>query len=566
MRHLLGIILTVFIWQTAHAQDPTFILEQEKTGPGDSVRICLAVNDFENIISAQFTITWDSSILAYAKVDDITLPGTDKSNFNEEIIASGKLPFVWFNLSGEGSSLQDGTTLFCLYFVAIGELGDSSLIDFTNAPTPIEIGKIDNSIINSVPLNLSLGKVDIVENPIEVVAELQELSCFENPEGSITLNTQNGIPPISYNWEGPDGFSSSEQNIAQLVSGMYNLTVSDSIGRSSTYAYSISGPGAPLSATSTETPSGCNEANGQVRILASGGTAPYVYELNGNQNSTGVFNSLPSGDYVILVTDANNCMTDIFANIGQQTAGGETLDLGPDQLLCQGDSVTLSATGNFLTYQWFWDNQLLEANGPNLVVATEGSYRLEAQTQDGCRLSDELIVSFSRLEGSASGDTEIERGDSTQLNASNGQNYQWTPSEGLSCTDCRSPKAAPENTTTYLVDFATIDGCPASDSVVVRVTVPEDELRFEPVTFLSPNGDGQNDELYFPGLESYKSNDLNIYSRWGQLIFSKIDYQISGALWDGTLRGQPLPAGVYYYILRVDEQNITVKRNLTIVY
>jgi gliding motility-associated-like protein len=116
------------------------------------------------------------------------------------------------------------------------------------------------------------------------------------------------------------------------------------------------------------------------------------------------------------------------------------------------------------------------------------------------------------------------------------------------------------------VDFATIDGCPASDSVVVRVTVPEDELRFEPVTFLSPNGDGQNDELYFPGLESYKSNDLNIYSRWGQLIFSKIDYQISGALWDGTLRGQPLPAGVYYYILRVDEQNITVKRNLTIVY
>jgi gliding motility-associated-like protein len=300
--------------------------------------------------------------------------------------------------------------------------------------------------------------------------------------------------------------------------------------------------------------------------LASGGTAPYVYELNGNQNSTGVFNSLPSGDYVILVTDANNCMTDIFANIGQQTAGGETLDLGPDQLLCQGDSVTLSATGNFLTYQWFWDNQLLEANGPNLVVATEGSYRLEAQTQDGCRLSDELIVSFSRLEGSASGDTEIERGDSTQLNASNGQNYQWTPSEGLSCTDCRSPKAAPENTTTYLVDFATIDGCPASDSVVVRVTVPEDELRFEPVTFLSPNGDGQNDELYFPGLESYKSNDLNIYSRWGQLIFSKIDYQISGALWDGTLRGQPLPAGVYYYILRVDEQNITVKRNLTIVY
>lgn len=566
MRYFFIIILILSTGFSIHAQDPTFILEQEKTGPGGSVRICLSVKDFTNIISAQFTISWDSTVLAYAKVDNISLPGTDASNFNEDNSASGQLPFVWFNLNGEGTSLEDGTTIFCLYFVAIGELGDSSLIDFTNSPTPIEIGRFDNSTITSVPLELELGKVDIVENPLAVAAEIQNTNCFESPEGSINILVQSGLSPFSYSWTGPNNFSASEQNIGQLNAGTYDLVVTDSIGRSSSYSYTVGGPAAPLSASATSTPAGCNESNGQLRVTTTGGTTPYEYELNGNQNTNGVFDNLPSGDYVVMVTDSNNCMTDVFATIGQQSSNGTTLDLGPDQMLCQGDSTSLSASGNFSNYQWYWNNQLLDANGPELDIATKGSYRLEAQTQDGCQLTDEVSISFSTLTGSASGDTEIERGDSTQLNASAGQNYQWTPAAGLSCTDCRNPMAAPEITTTYFVNFETIDGCAASDSVVIDVKIPEDELRFEPVTFLSPNGDGKNDQLYFPGLESYQSNDLNVYSRWGQLVYSKIDYQISGELWDGTLHGKPLPAGVYYYIMRVDEQNIIVKRNLTIVY
>ena len=125
--------------------------------------------------------------------------------------------------------------------------------------------------------------------------------------------------------------------------------------------------------------------------------------------------------------------------------------------------------------------------------------------------------------------------------------------------------AAPESETTYRVSYLSADGCQVGDSVIIRVDLPEDELRFEPVTFISPNGDGQNDALFFPGLETYTANEIKIFNRWGQLVFSQIDYQIKGELWDGTLRGQPLPTGVYYYILRVDEQNLRVRKNLTIV-
>jgi len=306
-------------------------------------------------------------------------------------------------------------------------------------------------------------------------------------------------------------------------------------------------------------------STGRLQLNLTGGSPPYTFDLNGNTNNSGLFTGLGPGEYLILITDANNCMLDISASIVQQS-GGIPLDLGPDQELCTGDTARLSAPANLLAYRWYQDKQLLSNQGAELPINTEGLFRLEATTLEGCMISDEVNIRFSSQSGSASGDTEIERGDSTQLNASEGHNYQWSPSVGLSCTNCPTPRAAPENTTTYRVQFETPDGCPVMDSVVIRVVIPEDEIRFTPVTFFSPNGDGENDELYFPGLENYQSNDINIYSRWGQLVFSKIDYQLSGPLWDGSLRGKRVPPGVYYYVMRVDEQNITVKRHLTIAY
>jgi gliding motility-associated-like protein len=282
-------------------------------------------------------------------------------------------------------------------------------------------------------------------------------------------------------------------------------------------------------------------------------------------NSDGQFNNLPNGEYLILISDTNDCMLDLSATIMQETGGSE-FDLGADQILCQGDTLRISAPENLVEYRWYKDNVPLNASGNSLNIREAGIYRLEARNNEGCVFTDQINIQVSELGGAASGDTEIERGDSTQLNSSGGENYRWSPMQGLSCTDCPNPKAAPETTTTYRVNYINADGCLVSDSVVIRVTIPEDELRFEPVTFLSPNGDGENDELFFPGLDTYQSNDINIYSRWGQLIYSKIDYQISGELWDGTLRGTLVPPGVYYYQLRVNEQNITVKRHLTIAY
>ena len=79
----------------------------------------------------------------------------------------------------------------------------------------------------------------------------------------------------------------------------------------------------------------------------------------------------------------------------------------------------------------------------------------------------------------------------------------------------------------------------ASTVVVVNksshITIPN---------IFSPNGDGIND-TFFPIAENIESETMYIYNRWGRLVYEWTDV---GHQWDGkSKKGEPLPAGVYYY-------------------
>jgi gliding motility-associated-like protein len=66
-----------------------------------------------------------------------------------------------------------------------------------------------------------------------------------------------------------------------------------------------------------------------------------------------------------------------------------------------------------------------------------------------------------------------------------------------------------------------------------------------PNTF-TPNGDGINDTWNIKNIENYPGLTLEIYNRYGQLIYRSVGYSKP---WDGTFNGMPLPVASYYYIL-----------------
>lgn len=63
------------------------------------------------------------------------------------------------------------------------------------------------------------------------------------------------------------------------------------------------------------------------------------------------------------------------------------------------------------------------------------------------------------------------------------------------------------------------------------------------VTAFTPNGDGRNDAFVIKGLQNYKYNELEIYNRWGQMIYNRINYK-------NDWKGEGLDIGVYMYQLR----------------
>ena len=73
---------------------------------------------------------------------------------------------------------------------------------------------------------------------------------------------------------------------------------------------------------------------------------------------------------------------------------------------------------------------------------------------------------------------------------------------------------------------------------------------------ISPNGDGKNDvwKLDFLSL-LYPNASVEIYNRWGENVYSAEGNYTNP--WDGTYKGQLLPVGTYYYILKLNDANNT---------
>ena len=130
--------------------------------------------------------------------------------------------------------------------------------------------------------------------------------------------------------------------------------------------------------------------------------------------------------------------------------------------------------------------------------------------------------------------------------------WNWSPPTGLSCTDCASPVSTPLVPTTYTLTVTTANGCVNTSNITVRLTCSESAVHM--ANAFSPNHDGNND-LFYPygsGIKIVKF--FQVYSRWGQLLYSRKDMPANDKSygWNGTLNGTEQPAGTYVYIVGIE--------------
>lgn len=132
--------------------------------------------------------------------------------------------------------------------------------------------------------------------------------CYGSCNGTIIIDTilNQGVGPFMYNLvSNSTNLNQLNGNFTNLCSDVYNLSISNSWGCSFDTIISLTSP-APLTSQASIVQNDNGTNNGIVKILVTGGAAPYVYDWNNGSNIDSI-SGLASGWYTCLVTDKNGC-------------------------------------------------------------------------------------------------------------------------------------------------------------------------------------------------------------------------------------------------------------------
>lgn len=151
--------------------------------------------------------------------------------------------------------------------------------------------------------------------------------------------------------------------------------------------------------------------------------------------------------------------------------------------------------------------------------------------------------------------------------STNFTSYSWFPAYALTCTNCATPYANPDITTTYTL---TRTECSTSFNNTVTVTVDDCNPTYTVPNVFTPNYDDVNDTwgIKFSNTKYIKNFQMHIYDRWGLLVYStNPDINTPNSKWDGhTSAGTECSAGVYFYVISFDknEEHVELKGSLSL--
>ncbi|MCI4650440.1 M43 family zinc metalloprotease [Phaeodactylibacter sp.] len=436
--------------------------------------------------------------------------------------------------------------------------GDTdTLTDASGALQLIRVAPIDTQLVFLDTLACAAGTIDYAGTTL--APDTTALFTFTNAEGcdsTVALNV-GARPPItgSSNLQICAGDTATVFGLPQTEAGTYAQTFASVTGCDSVHT---------LTLTVVDTPSvqlddarlDCTTLTGELEGSPFGGTPPYAYTWS-NGPTTASNTELMPGLYTITITDANDC-----SNFASATVLDElpqiALSVLVDSASCFGTpdgQITVSeSTGGTPPYAYrLNDGDFSEDRQFDNLEA--GVYTLSIRDVRGC-LSDTQIVIGSppELLLALPADTTLELGQTVELAAqvSGGSDlFEWSPPDGLDCTDCPNPIAQPVETTTYQLLISTLEGCTTAESITIIVERPR--KLYIPNVF-SPNGDGRNDVFrVFPGPGVQQIVQSQIFDRWGGLVFEAGNYtpDATQPTWDGTVGGNLMSSGVFTYTIEV---------------
>ncbi|MDO5759944.1 MAG: gliding motility-associated C-terminal domain-containing protein [Bacteroidota bacterium] len=378
--------------------------------------------------------------------------------------------------------------------------------------------------------------------------EIINTGCLQDNNGQARVLQHSFPSEVSYHWSCSNKDTNAVEN---LSAGVYTIRLQDNNGCSLEKEFVITSYSDLNVEVETKNNSCIGVNNGEIVLHISGGLSPYTIEWNNSLVDT-ILQNLFEGVYTYNITDQTGCNISGAVNIEPLYA--IQIELEQTENNCPtGCSAQILSYVSFgqEPYSYAWSNG---ESSPNIYDLCNGSYSIVVEDNNGCKGYGSAEITnidiFENFETWAS-DYRVYDGAKITLYSTEleGFTYLWSPSDNLSSPTKPSTSATMYESTDFSVFVTDNKGCYKEDTLHIEVEFVDcgEPNIFIPNAF-TPNGDGINDFVAISG-EYIASLNFAIYDRWGEKVFSTTDINQT---WDGTFRGKPCQAGVYYYKLEVN--------------
>ena len=309
--------------------------------------------------------------------------------------------------------------------------------------------------------------------------------------------------------------------------------------------------------------------------------AALTYNWNfGNSNTATGLNPTAqyttANNYTVILkgTDANGCTATATKTLDATLFSNRpvaAIEVDNDKP-CEGNLVLFSGkvTGSNTIAGWNWnfgDGSSATTQNPSKKYNAAGNYTVALTVTDikGCSAATPVPKAVQvRITPKidAGPDMMVNEGTTVVLKASATNaaqlNFSWTPAGMLNNSNILNPSYVAVSEQVFVLTATDVDGiCATTDQVKVSILKP-----VKVPNAFSPNGDGNNDTWIIKNLADYPQSSVEIFDRFGQPVFRSQGY---AKPWDGTKNGNPLPVGVYYYIIHIKQGDKPISGSITIV-
>ncbi|MBN2682972.1 MAG: gliding motility-associated C-terminal domain-containing protein [Bacteroidales bacterium] len=541
--------------------------------------------------------------------DDVTcFGGNDGDALVQPSGGSSPYSYLWSN--GDASSVADSLLANVYYFVTITDnrgcekvdsviVSEPTAIDLTNLVTTPATCDGDNGTATVTPTGGTPGYTYLWSNGVtdaantalaygsygltvtdanscvatttaEVISEgggtaamsiTNPVLCNGGNSGSVMVTITGGTAPYHYEWSNGviTNSSSNTDEINALTAGSYSVSINDANNCPAVATINITQPNALYDTLAINHVACYGNNSGSIVITVSGGTPQYYYSWSNGQTNNSAIN-LGAGGYSVTITDSNGCS--IVHNNISITQPSEALGLTiatTQPISCYGETGTLSAvvSGGSPMYSYVWDANTGTQTTSTAINLSSGSYYVTVYDANGCSVIANsplyqpnaimlVIDSVNNVSCTDNNDGEI------QISSFDGTGthvYSW--SNGETTEDIENLTAGE-----YILTLTDENDCVVTDTF----TILNSEIGcydLEIPSAFTPNADGINDTWAIKDVESVENIEIEIFNRWGQLMFSfsgtGSEYASLENQWDGTYNGNPAPLGSYVYIVKLGE-------------